>query len=171
MLITPLQLYERRLKVVDSHSLWPRDQYKQILHALTSGGMSSDESESDSETEGRDQTKRTFRIVEKPWRSRALTRFIRQIDSAGPQGTWRGPIQGNPFRDRNLQNAEGPRGNNSIPLRGLPSNFYDSEWLQAQSDALRLSIEYHASPAMELPPQGPLGEPLVNPLATRGEVV
>jgi hypothetical protein len=112
-----------------------------ILETLGAGGMSSDESDLD--TDGR----KVYFVKRMGWRPGVLTCRIMLIDRDRNVTTaYNNANPGNPPRLRKRRNNATGTTRNAPP--GLPINFYDPDWYNGLTD--RQKKEIGATPAVEL---------------------
>ena len=112
-----------------------------ILETLGAGGMSSDESDLDSD--GR----KVYFVKRVGWRPGVLTRRMMMIDRDRNVTTaYNNTNPGNPPRLRKRRNNPTGTTRNAVP--GLPVNFYDPDWYNGLTD--RQKKEIGAKAAMEL---------------------
>ncbi|KAF8961278.1 hypothetical protein BDZ97DRAFT_1760015 [Flammula alnicola] len=112
-----------------------------ILETLGAGGMSSDESELDSD--GR----KVYYVKGMSWRRKTLTARMIIIDRDRNITTaYNNTRPGNPPRLRKRRNNPTDTARNALP--GLPINFYDRNWYSQLTD--RQKKEIRAVPAVEL---------------------
>jgi hypothetical protein len=97
-----------------------------VVDSLGVDGMSSDESEVD------ENRQRVFRVKRRPWRSKALDKFLRRIDddhnTTNAYGNNRAGCQPR-IRKRPAYNESTGKA-----IRNLPVNFYDANWYRKLSD-------------------------------------
>ncbi|KAF8576715.1 hypothetical protein K439DRAFT_1622650 [Ramaria rubella] len=117
-------------------------QYLEILDKLTKSGMSSDESDAE-ETNGSVLTHR----IQKTWRSPHIDYLLHHIiDKASTRST----LSGSDKRGASCRTTGTPGTTASTKIvRGLPRNFYGTEWLNTLND--RQIIELQIKPPMILP--------------------
>ncbi|KAI9059345.1 hypothetical protein FKP32DRAFT_1579936 [Trametes sanguinea] len=117
-------LFQRRYKIALHHE--KTRLHIPILQRLGVDGMSSDE-----EDIGAPYLR--YRILRKPWRSEAVTSFLRVLDALH---RWRrsraaqGSIRGAPPRLRFMSTNVSE---NSRPVPGLPRNAYDDAWFNSRT--------------------------------------
>ena len=108
---------------------------------LGAGGMSSDESDLD--TDGR----KVYFVKRVGWRPGVLTRRMMVIDwDRNVTTAYNNTNPGNPPRLRKRRNNATETARNALP--GLPINFYDPDWYNRLTD--RQKKEIRAAPAVEL---------------------
>ncbi|KAJ3778211.1 hypothetical protein FB446DRAFT_632529 [Lentinula raphanica] len=106
---------------------------KKYLHdfdQLGVAGMSSDEEDSDME-----EASMRYRIKEPSWRSQSITKWLRLLDYVHLESRCSVDIEGTQFgftrgAAPRLRVANNDKTSKSRYVAGLPSNFYDGEWLE-----------------------------------------
>ena len=103
------------------------------------------------ETDHRSANEMRYAIVKLPWRSEALTEFLRALDALHLSGhfTRAGrPVKGALPRVRvpNKRRVD----NHAKPVVGLPENFYDKTWLAAQGEAAEVKQRLQIRSAVDL---------------------
>ncbi|KAH9856335.1 hypothetical protein C2E23DRAFT_722276, partial [Lenzites betulinus] len=127
-----MPLFQRRYRIA---LRYPHTRpHVRLLQQLGTEGMSSDE-------EDKDSPYTRYRILRKPWRAPAVTTFLRVLDALHRR--WRsrhgqGNQRGAPPRLRYMGTDVS---NLSRPVRGLPINFYDANWLAARTDVQRADLQ------------------------------
>jgi hypothetical protein len=107
-----------------------------MLRKLTVDAMSSDESEDE---EGR---QRTYNTRKKTWRSVKLQQFLRDLDALDRYQRSLESSCGNWPRKRNFAYGNVSK---RPPVRGLPINFYDEDWLANLTDEARDELAIDSS--------------------------
>jgi len=117
------------------------DHLDSILETLGAGGMSSDESDLD--TDGR----KVYFMKRVSWHPRVLTHRMMVIDRDRNVTTaYNNTNPGNPPRLCKRRNNATEMVRNALP--GLPINFYDPDWYNGLTD--RQKKEIRAAPAVAL---------------------
>jgi len=143
-----IQRFEMRSKITIQNAMAQRGEAKiiwehldSILETLGAGGMSSDESELD--TNG----PKVYFVKRVGWRPKVLTRRMMMIDrDRNVTTTYNNRKPGNPPRLCKWRNNPTETARNALP--GLPINFYDPDWYNELTD--RQKKEIRATPAVEL---------------------
>lgn len=143
-----LQLFETRSRITvqnriaqigEGKLIW--EHLDEILETLGAGGMSSDESEVDSE--GR----KVYYVKSMGWRRRGLTRRMIIIDQDRNVTTaYNNTRPGNPPRLRKRRQNPTETARNALPR--LPINFYDNGWFSQLTE--RQKREVGVAPTVEL---------------------
>ncbi|KAL4061726.1 hypothetical protein J3A83DRAFT_4101178 [Scleroderma citrinum] len=140
-----LSLYKRRLDTACQYD----DIRKQAVHVVQSlglDGMSSDESDHEGH-----QGEATYHILDKPWRSRRITAWLRMLDSLHLclryTGKWQATAGAWPhYRTTSLNEST------RSPVKTLPADFYSRDWYQAQNDFAKRQLKAAKSQvSLEIP--------------------
>jgi hypothetical protein len=107
-----------------------------MLRQLTADAMSSDESEDE---EGR---QRVYNTRKKNWRSLKMQQFLRDLDALDRYQRSLVSSSGNWPRKRNFACGKVSK---RRPVRGLPINFYDEDWLANLTDEGREELDINLS--------------------------
>ncbi|KAI6145056.1 hypothetical protein BKA82DRAFT_3969785, partial [Pisolithus tinctorius] len=128
------ELYSRRLQTAYEYGEI-KDRAVAIVESLGQDGMSSDESDHEGH-----RGEATYYILEKDWRSKQVTAWLRMLDSLHLRlrynGKWQTTAGAWPhFRTASLNDSKGP------PVKGLPIDFYSRNWYGAQNAFMREQLQ------------------------------
>jgi hypothetical protein len=120
-----LKLYTRRLQTAYEYREI-KDHAVAIVESLGQDGMSSDESDHEGH-----RGEATYYILDKDWRSKQVTAWLRMLDSLHLRlrynGKWQATAGAWPHcRMTSLKESDGP------PVKGLPVDYYSRNWYVAQ---------------------------------------
>ncbi|KAI5981764.1 hypothetical protein EDD15DRAFT_2199209 [Pisolithus albus] len=106
-----------------------------FVESLGQDGMSSDESDHEGH-----RGEATYHILDKDWRSKQVTAWLRMLDSLHLRlrynGKWRATAGAWPhFRTTSLHDSKG------APVKGLPVDFYSRNWYGAQNTFAREQLQ------------------------------
>ncbi|KAJ3818269.1 hypothetical protein F5880DRAFT_1491656 [Lentinula raphanica] len=125
-----LNLFHRRRDVL--LTIPELKEYIRDFDLLGVGGMSSDEEDSEME-----EASMRYKVKEPYWRGQHLTKWLRLLDYVHLESRCSVDSKGNHFgftrgAAPRLRVADNDRSSKSKYVTGLPSNFYDAEWLEKQ---------------------------------------
>ncbi|KIK13089.1 hypothetical protein PISMIDRAFT_119568, partial [Pisolithus microcarpus 441] len=128
------KLYGRRLQTAYEYKEI-KDHAVAIVESLGQDGMSSDESDHEGH-----RGEATYYILDKDWRSKQVTSWLRMLDSLHLRlrynGNWQVTAGAWPhFRMAGLKESEGS------PVEGLPIDFYCRNWYGAQNAFMKEQLQ------------------------------
>ncbi|KAI5981462.1 hypothetical protein EDD15DRAFT_2183169, partial [Pisolithus albus] len=128
------ELYNRHLQTALEYPDI-KDRAVAIVESLGQDGMSSDESDHEGH-----RGEATYHILDKDWRSKQVTAWLRMLDSLHLRlrynGKWQATAGAWPhFRTTSLHDSKG------APVKGLPVDFYSRNWYGAQNTFAREQLQ------------------------------
>ncbi|KAI5980873.1 hypothetical protein EDC04DRAFT_2595297, partial [Pisolithus marmoratus] len=128
------ELYSRRLQTAYEYKEI-KDRAVAIVESLGQDGMSSDESDHEGHC-----GEATYYILDKDWRSKPVTSWLRMLDSLHLRlrynGKWQATAGAWPhFRTPSLNESKGS------PVQGLPIDFYCRNWYGAQNTFVKEQLQ------------------------------